>query len=226
MLTPTEKAGEFVLTATNTRIKLTEWEEQDVWDSATLPATVALSTAVEVEFFGGNQGNGGKKTVRDTNVTKPNQLTSYNTLICLRPFVHLENTWGNTAAPLSDIQGVLAGGFIGYNKNQKPIITGSHLYRFASGYGLVAYGLDTTAGAGNVAPGGSGIAGTAAQSPLLIPFQLIDTDQFDAVLSFPGSRSGVAVGGVAAADWEAYELDTAVSIMVAMHGFVKRPATQ
>jgi hypothetical protein len=224
MLTPTEKAGEFILTATNQRIKLTEWEEQDVWDSATLPATVQLDTAVEVEFFGGNQGNGGKKTVRDTNVTKPNQLTSYNTLICLRPFMHIENTWGTSAAPLIDVQGILAGGFLAYNKNQKPIVTGSHAYRFASGYGLVAYGLDTDAG--SVAPGGSGIAGTAAQSPLLIPFQLIDTDQFDARLTFPGSRSGVSIGGVEASDWVAYTLATDVSIMVAMHGFVKRPATQ
>ena len=70
MLTPTEKAGEFILTATNTRIKLTEWEEQDVWDTAVLPSGTLLDTSVTVEFYGGNQGNGGKKTARDTNVTK------------------------------------------------------------------------------------------------------------------------------------------------------------
>ena len=229
MLAPTKEAGVFIVAATGQKIRLTEWEEQDAWDCNALPATTDLLN-LKISFFAGNQGNGGRKTDRDTNITKPNQLTSYNEMIVLRPWLMVEVAWGTATANLADQQAIYGGGMLEVLKNNRPIITNSHCYRFSSGYGLVGYGIDDAAGAtSGIAPGGSGVAGTAAQSPLLVPFQLVDNDQFGAALTFPGSNAGISgiAGGVSVDPpvWAAYGLSADVDVMVGLHGFMKRPAT-
>lgn len=222
-LVPTNRPGEFAIPALGVKIALKDWEEKDLYDTIVLPGGTSLTNASKLEFFTNVQG---KRKGIDTNLRKNAQTPARHELIVLKPGIFVKPKWGTAIPEMADQLSVYEEGTYLLDKNQKPQVTVTHLWRMATGYGFVAYGVDLAAPGVTVAPGSLGVASPAAIPPLLVPFAINPDDDFEVDLEFEGSLAGLAVPGVGAPAFTSHTLAANTPIMAILHGFVKSPGTR
>jgi len=220
-LLPTNKPGEFAIPELGRVIRLTEWEEMDIYDTVAVAAAVQLTNAT-LNFYTNVQG----KVPVDTNLRTNSKMPARHELIVLKPSVFVLPKWGTATPELADQMAVYQEGSYVLQKNNKDQISETHMWGLASGYGFVAYGVDFAAPGVTVAPGSLGVASPAAIPPLLVPFTIQADDDFDASIDFDNSSAGVAVGAVAAPAFVSHTLSANIAIMAILHGFVKSPGTR
>lgn len=221
-LLPTNDPGVFVIPELGKNVRLSEWEEKDIYDTVALPAATQL-VGNEIEFFTTVEG---KRDI-DTNMKTGGKMPARHELIVMKPSIYVLPMWGTAIPELADQLAIYAEGLYELNKNQKPQVSRTHLWRLQSGYGFVAYGLNTSGAAATVAPSSLGVASPAAIPPLLIPFTLQPDDDFDATIKFDASRAGVEnSAGAAAPTFSSRTLASATAIKAFLHGFVKSPGTK
>jgi len=222
-LVPTANPGEFAIPALGVKIALKDWEEKDIYDTICLPGAVTLAAAGTLEFFTNVQG---KRKGIDTNLRKNAATPARHELIVLKPGVFCKPKWGTSIPEMADQLAVYEEGTYRLAKNQKDQVTETHLWRMATGYGFVAYGVDLAAPGVVVAPGTLGVASPAAIPPLLVPFAIGPEDDFEVEVKYETSLAGQAVGAVAAPAFTSHTLAADTPIMSILHGFVKSPGTR
>lgn len=223
LLTPTGTSGEFML-ATGQKIRLSEWDEQDLYDTWALPAGETLSAIGTVRYFTDVQG----KEKIDTNLTTNGKVPAEHEMIVLKVGIFVLPKWGQDVAPLSDQLALYQEGTWEMLKNRKVQLPEQHLWGRATGYGFVAYGVDLAAPAVVVAPGSLGVASPAAIPPLLVPFTLAHNNDFEGILRFTQSRANKSAFGAApsTATWSSHQLAADCAVMAVLHGFMKAPGTR
>ena len=216
----TGKPGEFQIPELGKTINLTEWEEADIYDTVAIAAQVSLQGGT-ISFYTAPTG----KNKADTNLRTSSKLPARHEVIVFKVGVYVCPIWGTALPQLSDVAAFYHEGALQVRKNTKAEVTYSHLLRFPSGYGLVAYGLDPGA-THNYAPVTLGIASPAAIPPLLVPWSLQADDDFDADIVFEASGAGTAYNGVAAPGWTSSDTTDVLATKLILHGFIKSPATK
>jgi len=219
-LTPTNVPGVFLLPEIGAEIKLSEWEEMDIYDTVALPATTVLAGNV-LNFF----RNVGNKSGLDTNLETDGKVPGRHEVIVMKPSIFVVPQWGTAQPNLDDQIAIYGEGVYELQKNRKIQITETHLWRLQSGYGIVAYGLNPAGG--TATPTSLGVASPAAIPPLLIPFMLAADDTFSATLTFQQSTAGVANNaGLAAPVFASFPIGNDTAIKNFLHSFVKSPGTR
>lgn len=219
-LIATKEPGVFIMPELGKQINLTEWEEADIYDTAAI-ASGSTFQGGRIEFFTSPQG----KSEADTNVRTPSKLPARHEVIVLKIGVYVPPTWGTATPPISDVSAFYHEGAIEVLKNRKAEVSKSHMLRFPSGYGLVAYGLNPGDGI-NIAPQSLGVASPAAIPPLLVPWQMTHGDDFEARIEFSASGAGAQFGSSAAPTFTSHTLADDLAVKLIMHGFIKSPATK
>lgn len=213
--------GAFAIPGLGKTIKLTEWSEQDIFDTWVLPATAQLQVVNELRFYTNVDG----KNPIDTNLTTNSKMPARHSAIVLKVGVFVPPKWGASTPELADQMAIYQEATFELLKNRKTQVEETHLWGLATGYGFVGYGIDFGGPAVTVAPGSNGVASPSAIPPLLVPFELNDDDDFQGRLRFHASAAAATIAGVTAA-WTSHTLAQDTPIMVALHGFVKSPATR
>ncbi len=222
-LVPTDKPGEFAIPALGTKIALKDWEEKDIYDTIAIGGGAQLAGVVDLlEFFTNVQG---KRRV-DTNLRRNAATPARHEIIVLKPGIFCKPKWGTATAELADQMAIYEEGVYELVKNEKPQVTETHLWRLATGYGFVGYGIDFAAPGVVVAPGSLGVASPAAIPPLLVPFTIGPDDDFSVTVQYQASLAGVAFGAVAAPAFVSHTLAQTTAVMAVLHGFVKSPGTK
>jgi len=214
--------GKFAVPGLGKTIDVVEWNEQDIYDTAVIPAGAVLNTVNEVRFF--TQVNG--KSRVQTNLTTDGKVPARHSAIILKAGIFVQPKWGTSVPELADQMGVYQEGTYELLKNRKVQIEETHMWGAATGYGFVAYGVDFAAPAVTVAPGSNGVASPAAIPPLLVPFELSSDDDFEGRVRFGTPQGLAAFGGVAAPVFASHTLAQDVPVMFVLHGFLKAPATR
>lgn len=220
-LLATNNPGEFAIPELGRIIRLTEWEEKDIYDTVALANTTSLDGNI-VEFFLNVQA---KRDV-DTNLRTAGKMPARHELICMKPGVFVQPLWGNIPPTLFSQLAIYAGGLFSLEKNAKAQVSRTHLWRMQTGYGMVAYGLDVAGAATSVAPSSLGVASPAAIPPLLIPFVIQPEDDFDVEIRFEASGAATANTAGVTPVYAAAVLDADTAIKTILHGFVKSPASK
>lgn len=218
-LMPTNEPGVFAIPEIQKLVKLTEWEEKDIYDTIAIDAATQLAGNT-FELFTDVEN---KRDI-DSNLSTGGKMPARSDLIVLKPSLYVQPMWGTAVCDLSDAVAIYHEGLYELEKNSKPQVSKTHLLRLQSGYGVVAYGL--TVGATAVAPTSLGVASPAAIPPLLIPFTLQPEDDFKGEIAFQQSRAGAENNAGLAPTFTSYTLAQDVAIKAFLHGFVKGPATK
>ena len=221
-LIPTQRPGEFIIPELGRAIQLTEWEEMDIYDTMALPAATALAGNTLTYYTGVEN-----RRAVDTNLKTSSKMPARHELIVMKPSVFVLPMWGTAIVELADQLAFYSEGTYELNKNSKPQVSRTHMWRLQSGYGFVAYGLNVAAPGAPVAPSSLGVASPAAIPPLLIPFVIQPEDDFDVRIVFEASRAGVVNNaGAAAPVFATRTTAAAMAIKVFLHGFVKSPGSK
>jgi hypothetical protein len=222
-LVPTNVPGEFAIPALGAKIALKDWEEKDIYDTIAIGGGAQLVNDVDtLEFYTNVQG---KRRI-DTNLKKNSATPARHEIIVLKPGFFVKPKWGTATAELADQLAFYEEGVYELVKNEKPQVTESHLWRMATGYGFVAYGVDFGAPGVTVAPGSLGVASPAAIPPLLVPFTIGPEDDFAVTVRYQNSQAGVAAAAVGAPAHVSHTLAQTTACMAVLHGFVKSPGTK
>lgn len=208
-------------------IKLSEWDEMDVYDTIVFPGGETLQAISEVTFFTAVQG----KAKIDTNLTTNGKVPARHELLVLKAGIFVAPKWGAAHPELADQCAVYQEGTYELLKNQKPQVYEQHMWGRQTGMGFVAYGVDFAVPAVTIAPGSLGVASPAAIPPLLVPFSLAagagGDDDFEVDLRFTASRAAIPLGaGPTTAAWTSHTLAEDTPVMAVLHGFMKAPGTR
>ena len=98
-LIPTQNRGEFQISELGKKIRLTEWEEMDIYDTIALVAGAALVGGYpELNFFQNIQG---KRRI-DTNLRTNGKVLARHEVIVMKPSVFVTPMWGIIGTGLAD----------------------------------------------------------------------------------------------------------------------------
>jgi len=135
--------GILINTATGEKLRLSDYEENEIWDTQVIPASSSLDDQL-VRFFGDGRAKG--RTFWDTNVDKPNELSNSKQVVVFSGYLWPLSHYGDVAASPDDIIDVVERGYYAvrntdetYYRRTAPVIG------LGAGHGLVAYGVMDTA---------------------------------------------------------------------------------
>jgi len=212
--------GKFLDTVSGEVLDISDYREDDKYDTIAIPAGVVAPNA-KFNFFSEFLG---AKSLLDTNVQQLRQLSQGEEMIVDRVGMTVAMASGNILPTPADIKKVVENSFVSFTVNRLVLIEGPCL-KFPSGYGL--YGNTVETGQGIVS---IGTPSTAAASKLLKTQLLTSQHQFQAVLSFLDRNWGDASTGFTFAFPVVADrmptLANALTMKAWLHGLLKVASTK
>lgn len=208
MLKPIKgRPGKFLETGTGKVLDISDYREDDKYDTEILPAG-AVAAGTQLTFF---RDVANKRRI-DTNLTQQSRLSAGEEMIIDRVGVTVRSATGNLLPPPADIKRVAEDAFISFTVNQLLLVEGP-LIKFPSGYGLSGNTVENGQGIVSI-----GVPSTAAAAKLLKTQLITSQHEIQAVLTF-FDRNWTG-NDLAAAD-RMPTLTTPVFITPYFHGLLK-----
>lgn len=215
------RPGMFFDTVTQQVVNISEWREDDKWDTTGHGVgNVALNHTLT--FFRDITN----KELLDTNFKKQRQIPEGEEMRLERIGVHIPLAFGNTVIAPASVKKMAENGYLSYQHNSKDVAEGP-LVKFPSGYGLQGQTVETDAGVLGV-----GTPATAAAAKLAREQFITPRTDIDGVITYhkrTWAITGTLTNGLASgAGTETPNLATGeiISIRLYLHGLIRSAATK
>ncbi|MFH1690394.1 MAG: hypothetical protein ABIE42_09185 [Candidatus Eisenbacteria bacterium] len=211
--------GMFWDSVTQQKINISEWREDDKWDT-TMLVNGAVALNHTLNFFRDLTN----KEILDTNFATPRKIPEGEEMRLERIGVHIPTALGNTVPPPADIKKVAENGYLMFQLNRKDVAEGP-LVKFPSGYGLAGNTVETDAGIVTIGTPATAAAAKLAREQLITP-----RSDCDGVITYHkrtwASTDVVAAGLSAAAGGQTPTLAGDVMVRLYLHGLIRSAATK
>jgi hypothetical protein len=199
------RPGQFLDTSTGKILNISEFREDDKYDTVHIPAG-AIAAGTEFIFF---RDTAGKRLI-DTNLTQQSRLSAGEEMVVERVGATIRLASGDDLPAPADIKKVAEDSFFRMEVNQLLLIEGP-LIKFPSGYGLAGVTTESDQGIVSI-----GVASTASAAKLIKTQLLTQRHEIEGRLSFFGRT-----GFVTALPNPLPTLADSVLVTVWLHGLVK-----
>lgn len=199
--------GKFVDTSTGSILDISEYREDDKYDTEIIPVG-AIAAGTEYVYF----RDVAAKNRIDTNFTQQSRLSAGEEMIIERVGATMRLATGNLLPFVSDFKKVSECGYVRIDVNQLLLAEGP-MIKFASGYGLSGMTQETDMGVVSI-----GVPSTAAAAKL-VKTQMV-TDKHE-LLGFLRFQNRDWTGADLAAGNRMPVLDVAMFVTLWLHGLIK-----
>jgi hypothetical protein len=201
------KPGQFLDTSTGKVLDISEYREDDKYDTNVLPAGI-VTAGTENVFF----RDVASKRLIDSNLTQQSRLSAGEEMVIERVGATVSLAIGNVLPKPADIKKVVENAFMRVEINRLLLIEGP-LLKFPSGYGLAGQTQETDQGIVSI-----GVPSTAAAAKLVKTQYLTSNHEMEGRMTFYDRNwmgAAVAVGD------RMPTLASAVAVKLWLHGLVK-----
>jgi hypothetical protein len=199
------RPGQFLDSSTGKILNISEFREDDKYDTVHIPAGL-ITQGTSFVFFRSTEG----KSLVDTNLTQQSRLSAGEEMVVERVGATMRLATGNDLPHPADFKKVSEDSFFRMEVNQLLLIEGP-LIKFPSGYGLAGQTQETDQGIVSI-----GIASTASAAKLVKTQLLTQRHEIEGRLTFFG-RTGFTTP----LPNPMPTLSTSVLVTIWLHGLVK-----
>lgn len=172
------RPGQFLDTASGKILNISEFREDDKYDTIHIPAGL-VTQGTQFVFFRSTE----QKSLVDTNLTQQSRLSAGEEMVVERVGLTIRLATGNDLPAPADIKKVAEDSFFRMEVNQLLLIEGP-VIKFPSGYGLAGQTQETDAGIVSI-----GVPSTASAAKLIKTQLLTQRHEIEGRLTFFG-RTG------------------------------------
>jgi hypothetical protein len=199
------RPGQFLDTSTGKILNISEFREDDKYDTIHIPAG-AVTGGSSFVFFRSTE----QKQLVDTNLTQQSRLSAGEEMVVERVGATIRLATGNDLPPPADIKKVAEDSFFRMEVNQLLLIEGP-LIKFPSGYGLAGQTQETDQGIVSI-----GVPATASAAKLVKTQLLTQRHEIEGRLTFFGRT-----GFVTPIPNPLPTLSESILVTIWLHGLVK-----
>lgn len=207
------RPGKFLETGTNTVIDISDYREDDKYDTVVIPAGLVAAGAQFIHFR-----DVANKNLIDTNFSQQSRLSAGEEMIIDRVGLTVRNASGNLLPTPSDVKKLTEDAFWSVTVNRLLLIEGPAI-KFPSGYGLYGNTVENNQGIVSI-----GVPATASAAKLIKTQLITASHEVQATLTF-FNRTWVTAAVIAAGD-QMPTFSQPLLVTGWLHGLIKTASTK